>query len=117
RAFLAQIPADHWQVLRPAGSIKYDWIYLVSGWIASLYWRNNLGVMSKYIPARDSTHARKSALVPLIGYLILPLFWFVPPLAASTLVPTLQHDFAAYQHPGEASYFAVCTRVLPRGLL
>ncbi len=115
--FLAQIPADHWQIFKPAGSTQYDWVFIVTGWMASVYWRNNLGVTSKYVAARDSVHARKAALVPVLGYLILPLFWFVPPLAAHTLVPTLATDYATMNTPGEASYFAVCKLVLPHGLL
>ena len=116
-AFFAQIPADHWQIFRPAGSTKYDWVFIVTGWMASVYWRNNLGVTSKYVAARDSVHARKAALVPVLGYLILPLFWFVPPMAAHTLVPTLVGDYASMSTPEEASYFAVCKLVLPHGLL
>ncbi|HUO09283.1 MAG TPA: hypothetical protein VM008_13330 [Phycisphaerae bacterium] len=116
-AFLNQIPPDHWQILKPAGSIKYDWVYLVTGWLASLYWRNNLGATSRYVAARDSANARKAALIPTIGYLILPLFWFVPPLAARTLVPSLAADYPAMNNPGEASYIAVCKLVLPHGLL
>ncbi|MGN6370772.1 MAG: sodium:solute symporter family transporter [Phycisphaerae bacterium] len=115
-AFLAQIPPDHWEIFKPAGSTKYDWVFIVTGWLASLIWRNNLGVTWRYVPARDSEHARKAALVPVMGYLILPLFWFIPPLAAHTLVPTLARDFPS-MNPGEASYFAVCKLVLPQGLM
>ena len=116
-SFLSQIPADHWEIFKPAGSMKYDWVFVVTGWLASVVWRNNLGMTSRYVGARDSVHARKAALVPALGYVIFPLFWFVPPLAAHTLVPTLAREYASMNTPGEASYFAVCKLVLPRGLM
>lgn len=114
--FLRQIPADHWQVLRPAGSIPYDWLYVVTALFSAIYDRNDIQRAAKYIPAKDSAHARRSALVPLFGYMVMPLFWFIPPLAAFTLAPHLMQQ-SLMNNPGEASYIAVCLAVLPRGLV
>jgi SSS family solute:Na+ symporter len=115
-AFLHQIPADRWQVFRPAGSIPYDWLYLVTGLLAVAYSKNNFDRAPKYIAAKDSRHARLSALVPMIGYLVMPFFWFIPPLAAFTLVPDLAQQ-ALMKNPAEAAYVAVCLKVLPHGLI
>jgi Na+/proline symporter len=115
-AFLHQIPADHWKVLRPAGSIPYDWLYMVTALFSAIYDRNDIQRAAKYIPAKDSRHARRSALVPLFGYLIMPIFWFIPPLAAFTLAPHLMEQ-KLMNNPGEASYIAVCLVVLPQGLI
>jgi Na+/proline symporter len=115
-AFIAQIPADHWRIFKPAGSIPYDWVYLVTCLFAAAYQKNNIGYSAKYIAAKDGRHARWSAMVPLVGYLILPIFWFIPPLAAFTLVPQLAQE-SLMKIPGEASYMMVCLKVLPHGLL
>lgn len=115
-AFIDQIPETHWRVFHPVGSIPYDWLYLVTGVLAVVYSKNHLGLAGKYIAAKDGTHARRSALVPLIGYMILPLVWFIPPLAAFTLVPDLASRHLM-SNPAEASYVAVCLEVLPQGLL
>lgn len=115
-AFLEQIPDTHWRVFHPLGSISYDWLYLVTGMLAVVYSKNHLGLAGKYIAAKDGRHARWSALVPLIGYTIMPLFWFIPPLAAFTLVPDLGQQHLM-RNPAEASYVAVCLAVLPQGLL
>lgn len=115
-AFLAQIPPGHFRVLHPAGSIPYDWIYLATAFFSAVYARNNLVNAGKYITAKDSAHARRSALIPALGYIIMPLFWMVPPLAAFTLVPDLrEHSFMT--NPGEASYIAVCLAILPQGMI
>ncbi len=115
-AFIDQIPPGHWQVLRPAGSIPYDWLYMVTALFSAVYDRNDIQRAAKYIPAKDSNHARRSALVPLFGYLIMPVFWFIPPLAAFTLAPHLLEQ-KLMNNPSEASYIAVCLAVLPQGMI
>jgi SSS family solute:Na+ symporter len=113
---LAQIPPDHWQMFHPAGRIPYDWIYLATGLLSATYMKNNVIYAAKYIGAKDSGHARRSALVPLIGYSVMPIIWFIPPLAAFTLVPNLAAHTSA-RIPGEAAYILVALKVLPRGLI
>ena len=114
--FLDQIPTGHWQVFHPAGSIPYDWLYLATAFFSAVYARNNLVNAGKYITAKDSKHARRSALIPFFGYIVMPLVWMIPPLAAFTLVPDLaQRNFMT--SPGEASYIAVCLAILPQGMI
>lgn len=115
-AFIEQIPPGHFDVFRPAGSIPYDWLYLVTFLFSAIYDRNDIQRASKYIPAKDSRHARRSALIPLFGYMIMPVFWFIPPLAAFTLAPGLTEQ-NLMNNPGEASYIAVCLVVLPQGMI
>ena len=115
-AFIEQIPADRWDVFRPAGTIPYDWLYLVTFIFSAIYDRNDIQRAAKYIPAKDSEHARRSTLIPLIGYAVMPVFWFIPPLAAFTLAPGLM-DQKLMNNPAEASYIAVCLVVLPQGMI
>ncbi len=115
-ALIAQIPEGHWQVFHPAGTIPYDWVYLATGILSAIYMRNNVTAAAKYIAAKDSKHARRSALVPLIGYIVMPVFWFIPAFAAFTLVPDLA-DRALSRVPAESAYIAVCMEVLPQGML
>lgn len=115
-AFLAQIPEAHWQVFKPAGSVPYDWIYVVTVLFSAVYVKNDLQMAAKYIAAKDSRHAQRSTLIPLVGYIVMPVVWFIPPLAAFTLAPNLaQQNLMA--NPSEASYIAVCLAVLPKGLI
>ncbi len=115
-SFVAQIPEGHWQLFHPAGSIPYDWLYLTTGYVSAVYTRNNLVNAGKYITAKDSVHARRSALVPLVGYIVMPVVWMIPPLAAFTLVPDLASR-SFMTTPGEASYIAVCLAILPQGMI
>jgi SSS family transporter len=117
-AFIEQVPDTHWKLLQPLGSIKYDWLYVVTALIWGVYQKNSIAFgAAKYIAAKDDKHARKSALIPLVGYIVLPLFWFIPAVGANMIVPDLAEKYAAFNVPGEASYIAVCIAVLPKGLL
>lgn len=117
-AFIEQVPETHWKLFHPAGSIKYDWLFVVTGFLWGIFNKNSIDFgAAKYISAKDDKHARKSALVPLIGYIILPIFWFIPAIAAHMIVPDLAEKYASFSVPGEASYIAVCIAVLPKGLL
>jgi len=117
-AFVSQMPEGHWDFFRPLGSIKYDWFYVVSLLIWGIYQKNSIVFgAAKYIMAKDDRHAAKSALVPLIGYLFLPVFWFIPAVGATMLVPDLMTEYAHFNNPAEASYIAVCLAVLPSGMM
>jgi len=112
------LPKEHWDFFRPLGSIKYDWLFIVSGLIWGVYLKNSiLFGAAKYIAAKDDRHATKSVLVPLVGYIILPIAWFLPAMAAHVIVPDLQEAYASFSNPEEAAYIAVCLKVLPAGML
>ncbi len=117
-SFIAQVPDTHWKLFHPAGSIKYDWLFVITGFFWGIFNKNSIDFgAAKYIAAKDDKHARKSALVPLVGYIVLPVFWFIPAIAAHMVVPDLAEKYASFNVPGEASYIAVCIAVLPKGLL
>ena len=113
-AFIDQLPQDFSQIVYPLGEIKYDWLFLLATIISSVLLRNNIVTAAKYISAKDSDHARKSTLIPMIGYALLPLLWFIPVWAGYTLTPDLAGQFKGVANPEEISYIAVAMKVLPR---
>jgi len=114
--FFDQLPPDTFQIFYPLGEIRYDWLFLAAGLFGGILLRNNMMTAAKYVSARDSKHAKKAALLPLVGYTILPILWFVPAWASHTLVPDLMQN-TTFAHPEEASYIATAMVVLPQGLL
>lgn len=115
---ISKLPEGHGQFFRPLGSIKYDWLYVLTALLWGVYQKNSiLFGAAKYIAAKDDTHAKKSVLIPLIGYIALPICWFVPAMAATFMVPDLMEKYASFSNPSEAAYIAVCLQVLPKGLL
>ncbi len=117
-SFISQIPDTHWQMFKPLGTIKYDWLYVGTALIWGVYQKNSIAFgAAKYIAAKDDKHARRSVWIPLIGYAILPIVWFIPAVGAHIIVPDLAETYASFNVPAEASYIAVCVAVLPQGLL
>lgn len=117
-ALLSQLPEQHFDMFRPLGSIKYDGLYVAAALIWGIYQKNSIIFgAAKYIMAKDDRHARKSVLIPLTGYILLPVFWFIPAVAAIVLVPDLVTDYAQFNNPAEAAYIAVCIKLLPAGML
>ena len=115
---IASLPAGHTEFFKPLGSIKYDWLYVTTALIWGIYQKNSiLFGAAKYITAKDDQHAAKSALVPLLGYLILAGCWFIPPMVAGAVVPDFISRFGGLNNPSESAYVAVCLEVLPSGLL
>jgi Na+/proline symporter len=116
--FISQLPDSHFDFFRPLGSIKYDWLYVISALFYGVYQKNSIVFgAAKYIMARDDKAARKSVWIPLIGYAVLPLFWFIPAAGAFIVVPDLMESFSQFKNPAEASFIAVCMTLLPTGML
>ena len=117
-ALVDAAPSTHWEFFRPLGSIKYDWLYVTTALIWGVYQKNSiLFGAAKYIAAKDDVHAKRSVLFPLIGYAFLPVAWYLPAIAANSLVPDLSETYSSFANPSEAAYIAVCLELLPQGLL
>jgi len=117
-SLISRLPDTHWEMFKPLGSIKYDWLYVVTALLFGVYQKNSIVFgAAKYIAAKDDTHAKKSVWIPLIGYILLPIVWFIPAVAARLIVPNLAETYAGFNVPAEASYIATCVAVLPQGLL
>lgn len=71
---------------------------------------------SRYLAVRDERHARLAVLFPFVGMLLMPLLAFVPPIAASFLMPDLAIRFPQLNNPSEASYVVMAMEALPAGM-
>jgi Na+/proline symporter len=117
-ALLEQIPKGHLNPFIPlASGVRYDWLYVASGVLPIIYFRNNVLNANRYISAKDGREARKAAFIPLIGYLIFPFVWLIPAFGAHALVPDLLNKYSMFDHPAEAAYIGVAIQLLPAGLL
>jgi Na+/proline symporter len=111
-----KVPASHFdwsQLARP--EILFVWIF------ANLWLKfsdeNNMERSTMYLMTRSDRDARRMVLIPLIGTLIGPLIWFIPPMAATILHPNLAAEYPALKQPHEAAFLAVAMDVMPQGLL
>ncbi len=115
-AFFDRIPEGHWNPILPR-SETYDLWWVFGFILMSLVARNNLTTAHRYIAAKDSKHARRAALIPLCGYIILPVVWYLVPMVAEAFSPGLAEAYDHLAIPSEASYVAVAVQLLPDGML
>ncbi|MEI6891181.1 MAG: hypothetical protein V5783_03325 [Pontiella sp.] len=71
----------------------------------------------RFLTVRSDSDAKKAAWLYSIGFLIGPVIWFIPPMAATFLFPDLGAMFPDLKNPEEMAYLAVAVEVLPKGML
>lgn len=71
----------------------------------------------RFLTVRSDSDAKKAAWLYSFGFLIGPLIWFVPPMAATFLFPDLGSMYPNLRNPEEMAYVAVAVDVLPKGML
>ncbi len=115
-AFLEKLPAGHLDV----GVIFESKLMLL--WVLAIIVKqfistNNLIDASRYLCVKDSSHARKAALLAAVLFAIGPIIWFIPPMAARIVHPDLATMFPALSNPSETAFVAICITTMPAGMI
>ena len=115
-AFLDRLPAGHLDVSAALDSpVLLLWIGAI--FVKQFISTNNLLDSSRYLCVKDSTHARRAALLACGLFLIGPLVWFIPPMAARIIHPDLAAIFPALKTPAEGAFLAMCVTTMPAGMI
>jgi SSS family transporter len=115
-SFISKLPAHHldWsQVAR--GPIIWLWVGAIL--LKQFASTNNMLDASRYLNVKDSVHARKAAWLGMVLFIIGPLVWFIPPMAAAITHPDLAAMFPKLEKPSEAAFVASCLATFPAGLI
>ena len=118
-SFVGRLPANHlnWSaVLRPR---------LVVMWVAAILLKqfcttNNMKDSNRFLFARDSRTAKKAALLASVLFLVGPIIWFIPPMAAAILYPNLAAipELGRLGHNAtDGAYVAIGLRTMPMGMI
>jgi SSS family solute:Na+ symporter len=115
---VARVPAVHFewgQIARPG---------FIAGWflamtVNSLLVQNSLSDerATKYMMARSDRHARLMLIIPIVGTIVTPLLWIIPPMVAAVRHPDIATLFPQLKHPEEAAFLLTAHDVLPQGML
>ena len=102
-----------WMAMRPT---------ILFGWGAAWVWvkfaeLNSMEYSTMYLMAKSEKHARRMVIIPLVGGILGPLIWVIPPLAATIMFPDLGQVFPQLSKPTEGAFVAVAMKVLPVGLI
>lgn len=105
----------HWgQIARP----EFITLWFVALMFNTIFAQNSMEMSAKYLMARSDAHARKMVLFPLIGTIIGPLLWIVPPMVAAVVHPGgLGQILPTLSHPEEGAFLVTAHDVLPAGML
>jgi len=94
----------------------YFWIVMV--FLKQIISTNSMTNANRYLNARDSSHARKAALLASGLFLLGSVIWFIPPMAASILYPDLSgHVAVETANPHELAYVVMAMNVPPNGMI
>jgi SSS family solute:Na+ symporter len=96
--------------------------FTIVSWVLAITWMqvinsNNMENSTMYLMAGSDRDARRMVLIPIIGSIIAPFIWMIPPLAATILHPNLGAEFPTLKQPHEAAFVAMCLQVMPKGLM
>ena len=105
----------HWgQIARP----EFITLWFVALMFNTIFAQNSMEMSAKYLMARSDAHARKMVLFPLIGTVVGPLLWIVPPMVAAVVHPEgLGKILPMLSHPEEGAFLVTAHDVLPAGML
>lgn len=115
---LDKVPASHFhwgEFARP----EFIFFWFLALALNNIFYLNTMENSAKYLMARSDAHARKMLIFPLVGTLVGPLLWMVPPMIASAVFPGhgLKALFPNLRFPAEGAFLAAACLVLPKGML
>ncbi len=95
-------------------------------WIVFLFLNSIMRIMqasdlsqegAKFLSVKDGRQAKKSALMLMCGFTLVPLIAFIPVMICSFVYPNLAEVFPKMQNPTEGAYMAIAAHVLPQGMV
>jgi Na+/proline symporter len=114
---MEKVPASyyHWgEFARP----EFIALWFLALTFNNIFTQNTMEMSAKYLMARSDAHARKMVLFPLIGTIVGPLLWLLPPMVASVTHPGgLGNILPTLSHPDEGAFLVTAHDVLPAGML
>ena len=116
QAFLERLPAGHLNVSAALDSpLMQAWVLAIV--VKQFISTNNMLEGSRYLCVKDGVHARRAALLAAALFLVGPVIWFIPPMAASILYPDLGAIFPALKNPSEGAFLAISVATMPVGMI
>lgn len=97
-------------------SEEHSWMWILAYFSQIFIIFNSAIGSTRYLTVRDGKNAKKAAYFAALLFLIGPIVWFIPPIAASYYFPNLADVLPALKHPQDAAYVMMGLKVLPAGL-
>jgi Na+/proline symporter len=116
---VCRLPAQHldWTTFARSPVIV---LWIVASLLKQVCTTNNLNDSNRFLYSKDSRNARKAALLAGILFLVGPVLWFIPPMAAAILFPDLSvvpELKSLGAKASEGSYVLMGMRYMPLGMI
>jgi len=117
--FITQLPSHqiNWSELADSNII---WLWVIASFMKQMFSVNNTNDGYRFLAVKDSAHARKAALMSSIGFFVVTVIWFIPPMAASIVFPDIS-AIESLKPLGEKAidgiYLAMGLELLPMGMI
>ena len=115
-ALVEQLPAGHLNV-GGVFSSKIMLLWVVAIGIKQFFSTNNVLDSSRYLCVKDSRHARWAGMLGCVLFIVGPIVWFIPPMAARIVHPDLAAIFPGLKNPAEGAFLAMCVTTMPAGMI
>lgn len=114
---LEKRPASHqnWsEFARP----QFIALWFLGLMITKIFEENSIDKSAKFLMTRSDRHARMTLIIPMVGTLLAPLLWLVPPtVAAIRHGDDIKNIFTKLKFPEEGAFLLTASEVLPNGML
>jgi len=108
---LQAVPADYWQLFRPAHDATFPWPAIMLGYpvLAIWFWCTDQTIVQRVLGARDIREGQKGALLAAFLKILPPLIFFMPGILCFVLFPNLENP--------DTAYMTLITSLLPAGMI
>lgn len=115
-SFIDGLPRHHFN-WSEASRMPILQLWIIAILIKQFISTNNMLEASRYLNVKDSVQARKAGYLGMALFLVGPLVWFIPPMAASISHPNLAETFPQLTNPTEGAYVAMGLATMPAGMI
>ncbi len=111
QAILRTVPADYWQLFRPAHDATFPWPAIVLGYpvLGIWFWCTDQTIVQRVLGARNLREGQKGVLFAAFLKILPPLIFFVPGILCFVLFPDLENP--------DTAYMTLITSLLPAGMI
>ena len=117
--FVDKLPSHQYNWSELADS-KIVWFWVIASFMKQFFSVNNTNDGYRFLGVKDSTHARKAALMTSILFFTVTFVWFIPPMAASIIFPDIS-AIDVLKPLGDKAvdgiYLAMGIELLPSGMI
>ncbi|HWZ96092.1 MAG TPA: hypothetical protein VNW30_12925 [Opitutaceae bacterium] len=117
-AFVQHFPS-HYTSLSETHRLPLVMFWIVAIFIKQVCTTNNMKDADRFLCAKDTRNASQASLLAAILFIVGPIIWFIPPMAAAILYPDLSviPQLHGLKNISEGAYVAIGLKCMPVGMI